>query len=109
MARQISFSIKDNITLRWEEFKREDYTTFLLPAYLADAPVLIGIDMGVRMIYTACCCQLSKDDTVIREIMNTCLEIVEDDNINLRLSEEIMPDVRQPNRWCLSENRAWPS
>ena len=109
MARQISFSIKDNISLRGEEFRKEYYTTFFLPVYLADTPVLIGIDMGVRMIYAACCRELTKNDTVIREIMNTCLKTVEDDDLDLTLSEEAMPDVRQYNRWCLSVNKAWPT
>ena len=58
VAKKISCSIKENISLRGEEFNVEEYTTFLLPVYLADAPELIGIDMGVRMIYAACCCQL---------------------------------------------------
>ena len=88
VTRRISCSIKENISLRGEEFRKEYYTTFFLPVYLADTPVLIGIDMGVRMIYAACCRELTKDDTVIREIMNTCLKAVEDDNLDLTLSEE---------------------
>jgi hypothetical protein len=34
---------------------------------------------------------------------------VEGDDIGLKLSGEIMPDVRQSNRWCLCVKRAWPS
>ena len=47
------------------------------------------------MIYAACCRELTKNDTVIREIMDICLKAVEDDNLDLTLSEEVMPDVRQ--------------
>ena len=47
------------------------------------------------MIYAACCRELTKNDTVIREIMDICLKVGEDDNLDLTLSEEVMPDVRQ--------------
>jgi hypothetical protein len=51
--------------------------------------------MGVRMIYAACCRELPKNDTVVREIMDICLKAVEDDDRDLTLSEEVMPDVRK--------------
>ena len=74
---------------------------------LVETPVLIGIDTGVRMIYASCCVPLNKKDAPLKDIMNMCLEIVEESN--LLVSKVMIPDARQGNRWCLCVNLASPS
>ncbi len=54
--------------------------------------VLIGINMGIIMIFAACCAQLNQLDARIKKIMDKYQMIMEERNH--KISGDAMPDAR---------------
>ena len=103
----IQKNLNEEIERKGKYFAEGSFSSIYIPMQLVETPVLIGIDTGVRMIYAACCAPLNKKDAPLKDIMNICLEIVEESN--LLVGNVMIPDARQANRWCLCVNLASPS
>ena len=103
----IQKNLNEVIERKEKHFAEGSFSSIYIPIQLVETPVLIGIDTGVRMIYAACCAPLNKKDAPLKDIMNVCLEIVEESN--LIVGNVMIPDARQENRWCLCVNLASPS
>ena len=103
----IQKNLNEEIERKGKYFAEGSFSSIYIPIQLVETPVLIGIDTGVRMIYASCCAPLNKKDAPLKDIMNICLEIVEESN--LLVGNVMIPDVRQANRWCLCVNLASPS
>jgi hypothetical protein len=103
----IQKNLNEEIERKGKYFVEENFSSIYIPMQLVETPVLVGIDTGVRMIYASCCAPLNKKDAPLKDIMDICLEIVEESN--LLASTVMIPDARQANRWCLCVNLASPS